>query len=623
MPWVPHSQLSAESLPWLPPPPPATIHRPSGEPPTWISHTPLTPTRERHHDPLLTTRYFHPPPPTGTYWLNNVLHSIEQHEYEWETNQPGPPTNTIEDILPPDNNAIIKHKSRRTFDKCGVYTIITQNIHGINNGDDSKIKSLIQQMKQEQWAAVCIQETWQLGTTTYYIDDHKVIMHGHSPSAAPSGRPKKGRNKAGVCIILNPLFSEAHNRAKETTITLPAEHKFEGHFLGVPLVFPNYDNNGKRLKGNLRLLLCSVYHPHESADHSEFNNILPNIINDAPKHSEVIFGHDINCNIGVCPEPRDDLRRVLGPYGLNNRNNKGTQFLQTMCELDMKILNSFFPKQNYATYRNIDGRTYHMLDAFSASALLFKRIPDCGVTERGVASDHSAVQMKININTIRWTSHEHQTINAGKTDWAAIVSDETLNQIFNHKISTQVQSGETYSDFFPIVSEAARATATTLPEPPIDWFEHSKLKIQPAMDLVTSLLAELRDPNNPAPDDTKQQLKIANKMRNIVVREAKTSYNRLLSTKLHASSHDHDYRSFHKIIKATALGNEVNHTTKSTMSLRMPDGSRANNDKDNMTVMLPHCERMFNNHKAVSPDALDRMAQRDEVQYQEMNSSLP
>ena len=118
------------------------------------------------------------------------------------------------------------------------------------------------------------------------------------------------------------------------------------------------------------------------------------------------------------------------------------QFLQTMCELDIKILNSFFPKKNYATYRNIDGRSYHMLDAFSASASLFKRITDCGVTKKGVASDHSAVQMKININTIKWKSHEQQTVNAGKTDWAAIASDVSLNQIFNYKISNQLQGEE-------------------------------------------------------------------------------------------------------------------------------------------------------------------------------------
>ena len=49
------------------------------------------------------------------------------------------------------------------------------------------------------------------------------------------------------------------------------------------------------------------------------------------------------------------------------------------------------------------------------------------------------------------------------------------------------------------------------------------------------------------------------------------------------------------------------------MSLRMPNGTRANNDKDNMNVMLPHCQRMFNNHRPVSPSALEHMKQRNEI----------
>jgi hypothetical protein len=69
----------------------------------------------------------------------------------------------------------------------------------------------------------------------------------------------------------------------------------------------------------------------------------------------------------------------------------------------------------------------------------------------------------------------------------------------------------------------------------------------------------------------------------------------------------------HHVIKAAALGNEVNHRTKSTLSLRLPDGSRANNDKDNLSVMLPHCQRMFNNHRPVSPDALLNMKQHEEI----------
>jgi hypothetical protein len=200
--------LSSETPSWFPPVPTSPIFRPAGEPPIWEIYEPPT----RNNDILFTTRHFAPPPPPGTYWRNNVLHS-EQMEFhnEWDSND-----NTHPEELPPPTNVITKHKSKRAFDKRGVHTIINQNIHGIHNGDDSKIKSLIQQMKQHNWAAVCIQETWQLGSTTYYIDGYKVIMHGHTTNRASTENGRTGRNKAGVCIILNPFFAEAHKRAKKT-----------------------------------------------------------------------------------------------------------------------------------------------------------------------------------------------------------------------------------------------------------------------------------------------------------------------------------------------------------------------------------------------------------------------
>ena len=118
-----------------------------------------------------------------------------------------------------------------------------------------------------------------------------------------------------------------------------------------------------------------------------------------------------------------------------------------------------------------DGRS-HMLDVFSTSTSLFKHVSDCGVIRRGVASDHTTVQMKININTI--TIQMKDTVNARSTDWAAITSDNTLNQIFNHNVAQQLQGKETYNEFFSIVTNVARATATTLPTSPVDWFEFSK-----------------------------------------------------------------------------------------------------------------------------------------------------
>jgi hypothetical protein len=58
----------------------------------------------------------------------------------------------------------------------------------------------------------------------------------------------KGRVMGGVCIILSPTFDLAHKKSGEETITIPASEgeNFEGRFIGIPLTFPNTDDNGKK-----------------------------------------------------------------------------------------------------------------------------------------------------------------------------------------------------------------------------------------------------------------------------------------------------------------------------------------------------------------------------------------
>jgi hypothetical protein len=67
----------------------------------------------------------------------------------------------------------------------------------------------------------------------------------------------------------------------------------------------------------------------------------------------------------------------------------------------------------------------------------------------------------------------------------------------------------------------------------MDWFETSKDKIQPRIDTVTSLLKQLRECKD---EHTKsclqEELKLANKIRNIIISEAKESYMSKLAEKL-------------------------------------------------------------------------------------------
>jgi hypothetical protein len=59
----------------------------------------------------------------------------------------------------------------------------------------------------------------------------------------------------------------------------------------------------------------------------------------------------------------------------------------------------------------------------------------------------------------------------------------------------------------------------------MDWFEASKDKIQPRIDTVTSILKQLHEcKNKHTKSCVPKELKLANKIRNIVIAEAKESY---------------------------------------------------------------------------------------------------
>ena len=64
---------------------------------------------------------------------------------------------------------------------------VTQNIRGLPLEDDTKLQSLVHQMQQHNWAAVCIQETWRLGDDDFYIDGHRVILKGNSTKTNKMG----------------------------------------------------------------------------------------------------------------------------------------------------------------------------------------------------------------------------------------------------------------------------------------------------------------------------------------------------------------------------------------------------------------------------------------------------
>jgi hypothetical protein len=185
----------------------------------------------------------------------------------------------------------------------------------------------------------------------------------------------------GVCIILSPIFDQAHKKNGREVFKLETGKKIEGRIIGVPLTFPNVDDNRKKIKGELNITLCSIYHSVDNIKFENFNTILNSILTQLPPETNIILRHNINANIGTSANSGQHLKENIGAYGIENRNKKDTSLINLMASLDMKIPNTYFnPRPSnldatttHTTWRNPHAsKSQHMLDVFLCSNTFFQ-----------------------------------------------------------------------------------------------------------------------------------------------------------------------------------------------------------------------------------------------------------
>ena len=82
-------------------------------------------------------------------------------------------------------------------------------------------------------------------------------------------------------------------------IKTPHDSPFVGRFIGVNLSFLQLDMYKRKVLGQLKLFVASVYHPVYETEHMEFIDTLISIMSSVPKMVEFIGGHDVNAN--HCP----------------------------------------------------------------------------------------------------------------------------------------------------------------------------------------------------------------------------------------------------------------------------------------------------------------------------------
>jgi hypothetical protein len=92
----------------------------------------------------------------------------------------------------------------------------------------------------------------------------------------------------------------------------------------------------------------------------------------------------------------EELKDALGPYGLEKRNKKRGNLLQTCQSNRLCIMNTLF--ENPSDMLQVlfsDQITKCMLSMVSVSKILFRKVTEFRVINDGLWIDHSALRTKI------------------------------------------------------------------------------------------------------------------------------------------------------------------------------------------------------------------------------------
>ena len=168
----------------------------------------------------------------------------------------------------PINRFLFKNNKSGPNETCPKQVIIySQNVQGLS-GKDKRLESLVDPiidlMVDKNILAYCVQETWIVGNANTVVRNHMIFRHNREEREVGT----RGRVPGGVAIILSPTAVTAWRAAgAKPPITTHLQSKFVGRFLGLKLQFPRFDQFDRRLRGELKLFIASIYHPVDVNEH--------------------------------------------------------------------------------------------------------------------------------------------------------------------------------------------------------------------------------------------------------------------------------------------------------------------------------------------------------------------
>jgi hypothetical protein len=352
-----------------------------------------------------------------------------------------------------------------------------------------------------------------------------------------------------------------------------------------------------------------IYHPFKEELYDDFNDTLVDLLKKAPDKATLLLAHDINANVGVRGES-GEFDDVLGPFGIDNWNDKGAAALNFLQSLKLRVMNTYYNHPHYCTWSNKATGTSHMLDVWTTNhSHLFA---DCRVWNNHgiVGSDHSATIAKIALSTIKIQPDER--VSAGITDWKEIRDNPVKNREFNDNLRSLTNPLTCYTDYNAAILKAGEMTAVKTKRMRRGWFELSRDSLQPLCDAKNKAMHNVRSVPEAIKPMWKQRVKELTKSVREQVEIAKTKWISAMAEKI--NSLNVSPKEAWQCLREVEDGVGGHHTKPITMRMRLENGKLANNDRDNMKVFSKHLQKVYNQRRPIYADAAKLIAQREIMQ---------
>jgi hypothetical protein len=249
-----------------------------------------------------------------------------------------------------------------------------------------------------------------------------------------------------------------------------------------------------------------------------------------------------------------------------------------------------------------------MHDIFACSQSLHKQVHDCVAVLEGVDSNHRAVRLKIMLSSIKFKA---RAISRGTIDWPKILTNEHLQMVYNKHLQSMSKPNMDYNEYNNIILNAGELTTTTHKRTCAGWFQMSRSMLAPLLSDSNKILHCVRQASHLSSliqATMKAGLVCLNCHVALTVSHAKAKYYANICAKIHDMQMNPLLAWEH--IRLLTKGETAHHSKSTAMTMKLPDGTRATNASENMSVFSPHLHKVYNTHRPTDPSILEHVSQR-------------